>query len=463
MDIQNKHKIFFGVLAAALVLSACVFPDSDDPFARLPEEAQETLQGEIFPFSVSVSTRATHRLEKDGRLVAFLASDIVQLDDFVGQEVEVDGVRRSEKMRETFWVEAIRLQNAEQAKEEEPVDKLFSTNRFSFIYPEQWEHSTSPVGVTHFVDKNDVARRVFLTFEVQELDRADRKADPNILIANLAGIKKISTDNLDRERQEVTLFSNLYDVKYQFVFTSAFEEFERKKAFFTLLNSFVEGEENVRKAEEDAKRILAEQEAEKVESAPKESLLEEAVEPKESGSILDRIFGSKDENKEQSSISNLQSSDEESDVEEKETATVVPQEKSESAPVAAPTPVAASTKPLSKEFTNLIEAHAFQYESTYYQFRMKVPWGFWFRNFGPSENAIARVGFSDQDFTDASGAKFWLEVLTSDAPATQFSERVDNGQLVLQFPRTDKSFFRMRGPVQFRDAMRSIQATVEKF
>ncbi len=461
MIFRTKQKLIFGILFAALVLSACVFPEKNDPFSRLPEEKTETLRGEIFPFSVSISTRATHRLEKDEKLVAYIASDIVRLDDFLGREVEVDGVMRTEKMREIFWVEAIRLLDLED-QEEQVADQRFSTNRFSFVYAGTWEHSTSPAGVVHFVDKDDVARRVFLTFSVEDIEKEDKKSDPNVLIASLAGIKKITTDSLDRERQEVVLFSNLYSLKYRFIFTSQFEEFERKKSFFKLLNTFIEGEENVRKALEEDKKILAEQEAKKI---VKEEVVEEPVVEKES--FIERIFGEKE-------------SDETSVLpdEEKDAIEVVAQQeaiKEQIAPNTVPekelvtpvkTPVTTSEIPVvesGSDFVNLIESHAFAYESSYYKFKMFVPWGFWFRNFGQTETRIARIGFSDEEFTEESGAKFWLEIIGSETPPTQLVETIKDGQVVLEFSRDGKSFFRISGPAGYRDAMRSIQATVENF
>jgi hypothetical protein len=436
MKFRMKQKLILGVLFAALVLSACVFPEKNDPFSRLPEEKMETLEGEIFPFSVSVSTRATHRLENEGKLEAYIASDIVRLSDFEGREVEVDGVRRTEKMREIFWVEAIRLLDFDE-ESEELIDQRFSSNRFAFIYPPTWEHSTSPAGVVHFIDKKDEARRVFLTFSVEDIEKEDKKSDPNVLIASLAGVKKITTDSLDRERQEVVLFSNLFDHKYNFVFTSQFEEFERKKAFFKLLNTFIEGEENVRKVLEEDKKSLAEQEAKKiVVEQPVEEIEEKVVEKKET--IIDKLFGEKEED-----VLVVEESSGESEVVIRDTPTTI-------------------TKG-GDDYQNLIEEHAFPYESTYYNFKMLVPWGYWFRNFGQSETRIARIGFSDEEFTEESGAKFWLEIIGSDTPPTEFSETIEADQVVLEFSRGQKSYFRISGPVLFRDAMRSIQATVENF
>ena len=439
MRFAKKRWILWGMLAISIVMTACVPPAKEDPFSRLPEEKIETLEGEVFPFSVSVSTRATHRLESNNRLVALLASEIVRLEDFEGQEVEMDGVRKTEKMREIFWVEAVRVKNLEKG-DEGPFDLRFETKKFSFPYPESWEYTTSPDGTAYFVDKDDPARRVFLMFSVKEISRRDKRSDPNVLIANLAGTKKNSTDELGRERQEITLFSNLFDRKYGFVFTSSFEEFEKKKSFFRLLNSFIEGEENVRKAKEEDLKKLAEQEAEKITNYESqitdekdEKKVEKATEEDESEGILSKLFGKKP-----TAVDESESSEEKSEVEQK-------------------------PLPVSGEFQDLIDEKAFSYESAYYQFSMQVPFGFWFRNFGQSENVIARIGFSDQDFTGSEEAKFWLEILGDENPPKAFSEQLDNDTLVIEFPRGKKSFFRLRGSKDFRDAMRSIHATVKNF
>ncbi len=463
MKFRTKQKLILGVLFAALVLSACVFPEKNDPFSRLPEEAVETLEGEIFPFSVSVSTRATHRLEKEGKLVAYVASDIARLSDFEGREVEIDGVRRTEKMREIFWVEAIRLIDVDN-EEDKLADQRFSTNRFAFVYPGTWEHSTSPAGVVHFIDKEDTARRVFLTFSVEDIEKEDKKSDPNVLIASFAGVKKITTDSLDRERQEVSLFSNLYDHKYNFVFTSQFEEFERKKAFFKLLNTFIEGEENVREALEEDKKALAEKEAQKIEKPIEEVVVEEqesqeVEESKEKETLIDKLFGEKKEKEvPEDPIEAVASAVEES-VPEKEEPPV--SETPEKQVVVQDHPVTLTRG--GDDFQNIIEEHAFKYESSYYGFKMLVPWGYWFRNFGQSETRIARIGFSDEEFETESGSKFWLEIIGSDTPPTQFTEKIEGDIVTLEFSRNQKSFFRITGPMLFRDAMRSIHATVENF
>lgn len=463
MKLQNRHKILIGLFAAAIVISACVFPEKDDPFSRLPSEQTETLEGEIFPFSVSVATRATHRLEKEGKLVAYLASDVVRLDDFVGRNVEVDGVKRTEKMREIFWVESIRLLDVQEVHKEELEDKLFSTKRFAFIYPTTWEYSLSPSGMAHFIQKDDPARRVFLVFSVEELENEDKKTDPNVLISNLAGVKKITTDELDRERQEVVLFSNVYEQKYRFSFTSMFEEFEKKKDFFKLLNSFVEGEDNVRVSEEAYQRRLAELEAEKIKEEVKTIAAQETPETtpeaKEGESFLEKIFGSKSPEGETTEEA---SSEKDTQAEQ---ASLPKTEKEENLqqPAEIKNDVSQFEPVAQEDYQNLVDEKSFDYESSYYGLRMKVPWGYWFRNFGPAEGILTRIGFSDQEFTDSTGSKFWLEIVQSDTPPTIRSEKSNNTQVVIEFPRSSDSYFRFTGLKKFRDVMRSIEETVKKF
>ncbi|MCK5461017.1 hypothetical protein KAI58_03460 [Candidatus Gracilibacteria bacterium] len=439
-----SKKYFIGFFCAGILLSACVLPEKEDPFERLPEEKVETIGGEIFPFSVSVSTRATHRLEEDGKLQAYLASKVVRLEDFEGREVEVDGVFRTEKMRPVFWVEKIRLKDIEKKKEEEK-DLVFETKKFRFIYPKDWEYTTAPNGMAYFLDRIDPARRVFLTFSVEDLSSEDKKTDPNILIANLAGTKEITQDNLGREGEKLILFSNLYKKKYTFIFTHTFEEFEKKKSFFKLLSSFVEGEDNIQKIKDEELKKLAEKEKEKLDeealaaealSAQKEQDRKESEQEdgeEESESLLEKFFGKTNEPV----------------VEKKEDI----KESSQSV----------TTEVVVGEFKNLIDVKSFSYQSTYYKFSMKVPYGFWFRNFGQNEESIAEIGFSDQDFSKKTGARFWLRILGDQTPPKEIVERMEEDRLILQIPRSEKSFFEFSGPVEFRDAMWSILKTIETF
>ncbi len=428
------------IIGLGILLTACVFPEKEDPFVRLPEEELETVSGEIFPFSVSVATSATHRLEKEGKLVSYLASEVVRLEDFEGRKVEVDGVSRSEKMREIFWVEAVRLQDIEEKSEEESTEERFLTKKFTFIYPKNWEYSLSPDGTAYFLDKDDAGRRVFLTFSVSELTKKDKNTDPNVLISNLAGTKDISTDEFGRERQVLTLFSNLEDQKYEFVFTHSYEEFEKKKAFFKLLNSFVEGEENVREAKKADMKAQAEKEAEKIKEEPpiEEETMEvpeeKATKDTDKKTLLEKFLGEKEEEIKEDPFEKL----------EKESAAKL-----------------APTVTIKKEFKNLIDNRAFNYDSAYYGFSMKVPYGFWFRNFGPSKDALTRIGFATYEFSTPGGAEFWVVIKESETPTEKTTERIEDPLVFIEHPRDFKSYFEASGPAEFRDAMLSILNSVQ--
>lgn len=446
-----SKKIVFGFCCTGVLLSACVLPEKEDPFERLSEEKVETIAGKIFPFSVSVSTRATHRLEKNEKLQAYLASKVVRLEDFEGRIVEVDGVFRTEKMRPIFWVEKIRLKDIEEKKAEEILDLVFETKRFRFVYPKEWDYTTAPNGTAYFLDKTDQARRVFLTFSVEELDEKDKKNDPNILIANLAGTKDVAEDDLKREREKIVLFSNIYDKKYTFIFTHSFEEFEKKKSFFKLLNSLVEGEENIQKLKDEALKKLAEAEKEKLEAEEKAvadlALAKEAErqsaalfeKEKERSSLLSKIFGEKEEEETEVIEEEVSEIEEGSDLETEKITEIVEK----------------------KSFENLINEKAFVYESAYYKFSMKVPYGFWFRNFGAGEDVMVQIGFSNQAFTKPAESKFWLRIFGTQEKIENITEKTDGSRVILEVPRTDKSFFELSGPAEFRDVLWSIAETIE--
>ncbi len=435
-----SRSVWFGLLGFALVLSACSVPEQDDPFSRLPEENLEVVTGEVFPFSVSVSTRATHRLEKDKHLVAYLASDIVRLEDFEGREVRLEGVFRKEKMREIFWVEKVELQDGE--NNEESTEERFTTKRFTFVHPLDWEYTLAPNGMAYFLGKTDPARRVFLTFSVEDLTREDKRLDPNVLIANMAGVKDIKIDEFNRDREEIVLFSNLYpDKKYRFVFTNNFEDFEKKKSFFRLLSTFTEGEENVQRILREEQKALASAEGEKAKKTRKDVAEvgaekaggDETVIAQEKGTgLLRKLFG-KPKDEEADAIDQVSGNTKE----------VAPAQKGDLG-----------------GYKNLITASAFPYESSYYKFSMKVPFGYWFRNFGPTQDALDEIAFANYDFNQRSRAQFFLWLVQDDTPPTELIERVEDGQLILEWPRTGKSFYRMQGPPGYRDAMRSVQATV---
>jgi len=59
---------------------------------------------------------------------------------------------------------------------------------------------------------------------------------------------------------------------------------------------------------------------------------------------------------------------------------------------------------------------------------------------------------------------FWLEIVGDDRATSKFLEKrtgAENEIVVIKWPRTATSFFNLTGPIEFRDAMLSIQGTVK--
>jgi len=88
-------KFFFALLIAItpILFSAC----SEDPATPATEKNQtslEKLDGVVQKLGISIYQQGTHRLEKDGALVALLeaAGHQIKFDDFIGKEVEVEGI-----------------------------------------------------------------------------------------------------------------------------------------------------------------------------------------------------------------------------------------------------------------------------------------------------------------------------------------------------------------------------------
>lgn len=435
-------KAVVGLLFTGLFLTACVWPESEDPFERLPTETIETIEGKLFPFSVSIATKITHRLEKDQKLQAYLASDVLRLEDFEGHEVEVDGFWKEVKMRQVFWVEALRVKDIEIAdKDVEPEDSIFETKRFLFTFPSQWEYTTAPNGMVYFLDKSDPARRVFLTFEVSDVNKNDEKIEPNILIANMAGTKTISQDNLKRDREEITLLSNQYKKKYTFTFTNNFEDFEKKKSFFKLLNSFIEGDDIIIQYKRAQQQALAEKERLKLQAINKATEViakEEAAKRK-----AEELLAKKDQ--EPGFLDKFFTKEEEPTI-ETEAETQI-----EETPV-----VATKTK---KSFTNLIDERAFSYSSSHYGLSFKIPYTYWYQNFGPEQGAITAIGFADHAFLGKGDINFWLRLKSGAADAE--SQVTENNITTIIYPRNGSSHFEFTGPVRYNDAMWSILRSME--
>ena len=267
---------------------------------------------------------------------------------------------------------------------------------------------------------------------------------------NQTGIKDISTDEFDRERQEITLFSNISNQKYKFVFTHNFEEFEKKKSFFKLLNSFLEGEENVLKAKKQDLKVEAEKEAEKARAKGGGQLKIKNEESLYVKTSQDRLIMEERMNKRNEG--DAQASRQSSERTSEEEVNFDPEGIEEASK---PVPVAL------KDFVNLIDERAYPYESEYYKLSMKFPFGYWFRNFGPSETTITRLGAAKQKINSEDDVHFWIEIIGVENPPRETTERQEEDRLIINWPRTEKSFFRATGATNFRDAMLSTLSSIQ--
>lgn len=432
-----KKSIVLGLGCALLALTACVLPEREDPFERLPEESLEVIEGKLFPFSVSVSTRATHRLEREGKLVGYLSSDLVQLAEFEGQDVQLEGVWRNEKMRQIFWVEGIKVKTLEAAEDEDGPQR-FTTKRFTMQFPSTWEYSLAPNGVAYFLNKEDPNRRVFLTFAVENYSPEAEEIVTNIAMNGFQGVKEFTTDENGKERETVTLFSNLDNKKYVFTATYFFDDFDTKKSVFDLLQSFVEGETAVQEV------IITEQKAKAAEEAERLALAEaaakanaEAVQPEETSlektkDLLTDLFTGEET--------------EESPAEE--------------APEVEPVPEPEPTVVASGDYTNLIDNRAYNYESGSLGFALKVPFGHWYRSFGGLNGSLASIGVSNAPVNGTADVKMWVKVLSKDQPAQDTTELISNGQITLIKKRDGASVFEISGPLEFRDVLWSMAESI---
>ncbi len=196
-----------------------------------------------------------------------------------------------------------------------------------------------------------------------------------------------------------------------------------------------------------ARQQKAREEAEKLMAQTEKQIEEAKAEARESedSSFWDRIMT------EEEGGSVAETAEDDSDTSEPAAAPEAPSdEKSVSSP------------DLPEDYENLIDERAFLYESSHLGLSMKVPANHWFYNFGGTENAIAEIGFADEPVSSRAQAKFMLRILSSDTPPETLTEKVVGDELVLEMPRDETSFFRMTGPLRFRDAMRSVLSSIDK-
>ncbi len=425
------------ILTISFGLSGCELTNpfkEKKAFEPLTEEVLETISGKLFPFSVSVSTNASHRLEKNSKLVAYIASDVVNLKKFENQEVDVTGVWRHEKMRQIFWVESIHIKTPKKIiKNTEPKYERLKMKDFSFVYPNSWEKTLSPDDKAYFVDKKDSFRKVFLTFSVEPFSPEASTEKPNMKINEFSGIKTVKIEN-GIEKESVKLFSQKGIWQYNFESRVKPDDFERKKEILRLLMSFVEGEENVRNAIIEEQKALAKKESEKIE-IPKKP--EENSEEKNSENNLDKK--SEENTSESKTEITKNSSSLNQDSEEKNK----------------------SEKNSEKDYQfavyeEKIDNRAYTYNNSYKGVFMKIPYGFWFRSLGAQYGSEHEVGIAKKQVNKYSDAEIFVKVFVIDKPLKNQKELVVKNRVILTKNRNKKTVYEVSGPEKYRDEIWSI-------
>ena len=120
--------------------------------------------------------------------------------------------------------------------------------------------------------------------------------------------------------------------------------------------------------------------------------------------------------------------------------------------------------PFPDEYEDLIDERAFLYDSPYLGLAFKVPANYWFRHFGAGKNSLADIAFADHEVNSRADAKFMLKILSSNNPPEGLTESIDEKNiLIITMPRNSTSYFEMMGPVEYRDAMRSVLGSIENY
>ncbi|PID70266.1 hypothetical protein CSB37_02675 [bacterium DOLZORAL124_38_8] len=426
-----------------------------------------TISGVLFPFDVSVATKATHRLEKDNKLVALVASDVVNLEIFEGRNVDLTGFSKSEGKRNVFWVHSIDLKEDLDhlvADEELFTDTYVQGKGYTFLYPKTWEMFMAPDGALYFSQKGDVNRRAFFVFNVKDVEESDAEKERNVLISGLKGVKKITSES-KREHQLIELFSADGAKKYVFQFNSLFEEFEKKQAFFALLNSFVTGDEAVQKAIVERKKQIADQ---------KEKLLKKKNDLLEIRSQLEALKAAEAQNENgvtsqkdeegTSVFDNLIEFTKTAETENENKKEVIEAEENQMPQVETkPTEETPKVKSDLNDFNNLINAKAYRYGSSFLKLSLQIPYGFWFQNFGNVNNTIATIGVQKSPIDGLAGTDFQIELIKKEGGVSAVTETEKDGKIVIEMPRPGfkNSFIRISGSPEFRDAMHSVRSTIQ--
>lgn len=413
----------------------------ENPFVNVQPNEIETLTGKLFPFSASIATSATHRMEKNGRLVGYIASPVVDLRVFEGDEVEVEGIWRSEGRQEIFWVESIILAetNLESVTSSAPV--RFLGDNFTFTYPYNWEVNQDINGRVNVYKMDGAVRELMMTITPSDFSTEAERLEANMDLNGLAAHREISVDERGRDLETMTVYS--FDGLKQYVFESsyAFDDNEKRQEIAGVLNTFVEGRENVQAVIEkdrlEAAQKMAERAAERKAETEKR-LRAKAEELKvEDKSFLEGLF-----DKEDSDPTLVTESVEESDL----TSPVVAEDLTFNA---------------LDSFTNTIDDRGHIYNNPIYGAKIFVPYTFWYRSFGPGEDSILEFGTGRSEITSQSDSEILLSIKSNDIDQGKDSEVQVGDMLTVTHVDGDRLYI-ATGPISMRDDLWSIVTGIER-
>ena len=155
------------LLAVLLMIVTPVFVGCGDATTEETQVAYEKREGVIQALGVSIYQQGTHRLEKDGNLIALLeaATPQINLDDYIGKEVTLEGkVQKTvEGNLEIMSVVAVTPKNQGEITAETVSLEKYSDSQFAFSvsYPNIFEAHQTRSGVA-FSDSGDKVMEVLL-------------------------------------------------------------------------------------------------------------------------------------------------------------------------------------------------------------------------------------------------------------------------------------------------------------
>jgi len=427
---------WFLIFSAGFLLSGCLSQKTYNPMDRFESGSIETIEGTVLPFSVNIATDATHRLEREGKLVAFLASDVVDLTESEGQYMEVSGVFEAEKMRQIFWIQSAEKteKGTVEVETDEKKSEQFTADMYRFDYPSTWKFIKNEDGVQYFSDKNDALNRVFMSFESRNIKNESQEYP--LTIAGLKAYKNMQLDEDGTERQEVLLKSVINEgQEYRFWFQSDKNEFDKKRAFSAALNSFSEGEQVTEEVQEETE---IQEKTEEVKSDDAE--IKNDTDEKADIDIVDTENENTEEEIKEDKIPNLDTD----------------------APTLPENNAAAVSIPEDGSYKNLVaDGSKFHtYTSSASGIDIRIPYRYWYRNFGARNGAVTEMGFSIKGDPADEGSEFTLRVEKTNNPPSKKSESAEGQYLTITVPRNNATLYKITGPASARDAMMSVAGSI---